>query len=78
MHRITIAAMSFSLVAGSVRVWNLDFAKIFQDIKKPPIGRLFLFQLFVVLMSVVVAFPLDIHFFIKSGLKICSGLVGQT
>ena len=76
MHRITIAAMSFSLVAGSVRVWNLDFAKIFQDTKKPPIGGLFLFQLFIVVMPIMITFALDIHFFIEGRLQVRSGLIG--
>jgi hypothetical protein len=59
--------MLFSPVAGSARDWSLDFAKNFQH-KKAAHWAAFLFQLFIVVMSVVVSFALYIHFFIEGGL----------
>ena len=47
MRRITIEAMSFSLAAGSVRDWNLDFAKnFFKAQKSRPLGGFFITSIF--------------------------------
>ena len=46
-------------------------------LKKHPCMGAVLFQLFVVVMSLVVPFSLDIHLFIEGRLQISAGLIGK-